>query len=177
MTSIVSVSLSFSHFNCIKPSFKTPLRCADLEAFILQTSLLAGAACAAPESVTQQFAHARDGALDVPPSTEKQGRQPLKACHACLRIQVIASSLSRPPRGKQVRRLPHLRKCRSAAIISQSRTTTGWIKGGEKSPPLSFQGWGPGEGKSKSLPLACFLFLSTFSWARGHGHRPACAEK
>ena len=37
---------------------------------------------------------------------------------------------------------------------------------------MSFQGWGPGEGKSKSLPLACFLFLSTFSWARGHERLP-----
>ena len=150
------------------PSFKTPLRCADLEAFILRTSLLAGAACAAPESVTQQFAHARDGALDVPPSTEKQGRQPLKACHACFRIQVIASSLSHPPRGKQVRRLPHLQKCPSLACFSQISTTLGWIKGGEKSPPLPFQlgGFQRGEEIGIFPPLACFLFLSTFSWAR-----------
>ena len=77
-----------------------------------------------------------------------------------------------PPRGKQVQRLSHLRKYPSLACISQISTTSGWIKGGEKSPPLSFQGWGPGEGKSKSLPLACFLFLSTSSWARGHERLP-----
>ena len=112
-------------------------------------------------------------------------------------------SVSRPPRGKQVRRLPihlaanavcgplpkgsgaqsgaaaeiasclllppaaagrdPLRKCRSAAIISRSRTTTGWIKGGEKSPPLPFQlgGFQRGEEIGIFPPLACFLFLSS----------------
>ena len=58
------------------PSFKSPLRCADLEAFSLRTSFLAGAAAAAPESVTQQFAHVGDGALDVPPSTENWDGSP-----------------------------------------------------------------------------------------------------
>ena len=117
------------------PSFKSPLRCADREAFSLRTSFLAGAAAAAPESVTQQFAHVGDGALDVPP----------------------------PPQGKQVRRLPHLRKCPSLACISQICTTTGRIKGGEKSPPLPIQGWGLGEGKdgipSPSVPSLFVHFL------------------
>ena len=67
-----------------------------------------------------------------------------------------------------------LRKCPSLACISQSRTTTGWIKGGEKSPPLPFQlgGFQRGEEIGIFPPLACFLFLSTFSLhaQRENGH-------
>ena len=62
---------------------------------------------------------------------------------------------------------------------TRSRTTTGWIKGGEKSPPLPFQlggiqigGIQRGEEIGIFPPLACFLFLSTFSWARGHERLP-----
>ena len=52
-----------------------------------------------------------------------------------------------------------------AAIISRSRTTTGWLKGGEKSPPLPFQLGGIQRGGEIGIfpPLACFLFLSIFS--------------
>ena len=74
----------------------------------------------------------------------------------------IASCLLLPPAAAG--RDP-LRKCRSAAIISQFGTTTGWIKGGENSPPLPFQlgGFQRGEEIGIFPPLACFLFLSTFS--------------
>ena len=78
------------------PSFKSPLRCAKREVFSLRTSLLAGAAAAAPESVIRRFAHVGDGALNVPPSTEKLGRQPQKARSVRLHMQVIAFSLPSP---------------------------------------------------------------------------------
>ena len=120
----------------------------------------------------------------------------------------IASCLLLPPAAAG--RDP-LRKCPSLARISQISTTTGWIKGGEKSPPLSFQLGGSQRGeeigissglprchmragvktcphmawrhklnpasfcprqRQGSIPLACFLFLSTFSWARGHERLP-----
>ena len=95
-------------------------------------------------------------------------------CRPCFPAGRGGTSRAPPPTSKNVglriqgQLLLPLRECLSLAVIFQISTTTGRIKGGEKSPPLSFQGRGPGEGKSKSPPLACFLFLSTFSL---HGQR------
>ena len=55
-----------------------------------------GSAAAATESAIRRFAHVGDGALDVPPSTEKLGRQPQKARSVRLHMQVIAFSLPSP---------------------------------------------------------------------------------
>ena len=56
----------------------------------------------------------------------------------------------------------------------QVSTMSGWIKGGEKSPPLPFQlgGFQRGEEFEIFPTLACFLFLSIFSLheQRENGH-------
>ena len=78
------------------PSFKSPLRCAGLKAFCLWISFLAGAADAAPDHVNNHCTYVGDGALDVPPSTEKLGRQPQKARSVRLHMQEIAFSLPSP---------------------------------------------------------------------------------
>ena len=101
-----------------------------------------------------------DSALDVP---SPRGENRCSDCRTCENILLWRVSLESAQRrgGSKEGRSPLL--CRFKDGVQGK---------GEKSPPLSFQGWGPGEGKSKSLPLACFLFLSTFSWARGHERLP-----
>ena len=89
-----------------------------MNAFSHRTMFLAGAAVAAPVSLWG------DGTSKTPsPKCENAG-----------------------PRNQELR-LQLLRKYHLLADCSQVSTTTGRIKGGEKSPPLPIQGWGPGEGK------------------------------
>ncbi len=112
-----------------------------------------------------------DGLLDVPLSTGKQGLQAaihLAANAVCGPLPkgsgaqsgaaaAIASFLLLPPAAAG--RDP-LRKSRSAARISRSGITTGWIKGGEKSPPLPFQLGGVlrGKGNRNPFPRRAFSF-------------------
>ena len=146
------------------PSFKSPLRCADREAFRLRTSFLAGD-CGLPlpgaDEGRTQSPQPRRFARPSPLGEGRKRHSRQGGLAAAAPVSLRGDGMARTPSQYaqtagsriQVRRLPHLRKCPFLACISQISTTTGWIKGGEKSPPLPFQlgGFQRG-GRNRNLP-------------------------
>ena len=111
------------------PSFKTPLRCTDLETFRLRTLYPAGAAAAAPVCVFQPGTKSRAA-----------GSCPYRWGRDCGPPGAAAPTGAQRGSRIQGRRLPPLRGGLYRGENLKDSTTTGRIKGGEKSPPLSFQG-------------------------------------